>query len=103
MPRIVTWSQPSNIDPNEFIQISGLAYAENLPVGAEFYCNVPLAAGRFTIPPAVLLALPAQPSGTATQSLLEVDLVINKGFTAPGADLGTISFVLQSIEPFSYQ
>ncbi|MBZ5636771.1 MAG: hypothetical protein LAO55_26905 [Acidobacteriia bacterium] len=101
----VTWTPPGNPDSDLiFIQISGYAFVPNAPYGAEFVCNVPLAARRFTIPPAVLLALPPQPSGPAAgQSFLEVDLIITKPFTAPGADVGTITWVGPSIEPFNYQ
>jgi len=99
----VTWPQPGNTDPDEIIQISGFSYAPNMPFGAEFFCNVPLEAGRFTIPPTVLLALPPQPAGSMPQAVLEVDLTINKSFTAPGVDVGTISFFFTNIEEFSYQ
>jgi uncharacterized protein (TIGR03437 family) len=98
----LTWNQPSNTDPNEFIQIYGFSFLPGDPYGAEFYCNVPLAAGRFTIPPAVLLALPATVSYSAP-GILEFDLVINQTFTAPGVDVGTVSFTLGSFETFSYQ
>jgi uncharacterized protein (TIGR03437 family) len=99
----VTWNQPSSTDPDESIQISGFAFVPNVPFGAEFVCDVPLAAGRFTIPPAVLLALPSQAGSAMPQAQLEVDLVINKTFTAPGADQGFIDFVFTNVEPFSYQ
>lgn len=99
----MTWTQPGNIDPDESIQIYGFAFVPNNPNGAEFACNVPLAAGRFTIPPAVLLALPSQAGLAMPQAQLEVDLIINKTFTAPGADLGMISLVLANAQPFSYQ
>ena len=99
----ITWNQPSNTDPAESIQISGFAFVPNAPNGAEFVCNVPLAAGRFTIPPAVLLALPSQASLAMPQAVLEVDLVITKPFTAPGTDVGLISFFFTGPEPFRYQ
>ena len=99
----VTWTQPSSTDPSEFIQISGFSFVPTNSYGAEFVCNVQLAAGRFTIPPAVLLALPAQPSGAPPQAVLEVDLIVRKAFTAPGADEGSITFVFGNPEPFSYQ
>jgi hypothetical protein len=98
----LTWSQPSNTDPNEFIQVYGFSFVPGSPWGAEFYCNVPLAAGHFTIPPAVLLALPATVSYSAPGAL-EPDLVINQTFTAPGVDVGTVSFTPGSSETFSYQ
>ncbi len=100
----VTWTPPRNPDPDLiFIQVSGFSFVPNAPFGAEFFCNVPLAAGRFTIPPAVLLALPPQPSGATPQAQLEIDLIITKQFTAPGVDVGTLNWVQPSIEQFSYQ
>jgi hypothetical protein len=64
---------------------------------------VPLAAGQFTIPPAVLLALPVQPAGSTAQATLEVDLVISHPFTALGADVSWANFVTATQEVFSYQ
>jgi len=98
----LTWNQPNNTDPNESIQIYGFSFLPGDPYGAEFYCNVPLAAGRFTIPPAVLLALPATVSYSAP-GILEFDLVLNQPFTAPGIDVGTVNFTLGSFQAFSYQ
>jgi uncharacterized protein (TIGR03437 family) len=99
----VAWTQPGNTDPDESIQISGFAFVPNEPIGAEFVCNAPLAWGQFFIPPAVLLALPSQAGSSTPQAALEVDLVINKMFTAPGADVGVISVALAGSQPFSYQ
>jgi uncharacterized protein (TIGR03437 family) len=100
----VIWTPPGNPDSDLlFIQISGFSFVLNAPFGAQFLCNVPLAAGRFTIPPAVLLALPPQPSGATPQAQLEIDLIITKQFTAPGVDVGTINWVTPSIQQFSYQ
>jgi hypothetical protein len=98
----VTWTQP-NGDPSEYIEISGFSFLPNLPYGAEFVCNVPIAAGKFTIPPAVLLALPPQQSGVTSQAMLEVDVIVSQAFTAPGIDRGVANFVFGDAEPFSYQ
>lgn len=100
----VTWTPPRNADPDLlFIQISGFSFVPNAPFGAEFACNVPLAAGRFTVPPAILLALPPQPGGAMPQAQLEIDLIVTKQFTAPGIDLGIINWAWPNPEPFSYQ
>jgi hypothetical protein len=64
---------------------------------------VPIAAGKFTIPPAVLLALPPQQSGVTSQAMLEVDVIVSQAFTAPGIDRGVANFVFGDAEPFSYQ
>ena len=100
----VVWTPPGNSDPDLlYIQIFGFSFVPNIPYGAEFVCNVPLAAGRFTIPPAVLLALPPQPAGAMPQAQLEIDLIITKQFTAPGVDVGNLNWVQSSTEQFSYQ
>jgi hypothetical protein len=99
----ITWTQPGNTDPDESIQIYGFALMPNIPYGAEFVCNALLAPGRFTIPPTVLLALPSQASLSMPQAQLEVDLVINRPFKAPGSDQGTIIWVFANAQPFSYQ
>jgi hypothetical protein len=100
----VIWTPPGNSDPDLlFMQISGYSFVPNIPYGAQFVCNVPLVAGRFTIPPAVLLALPPQPAGAPPQAQLEIDLIITKQFTAPGVDVGILNWVQSSTEQFSYQ
>ncbi len=99
----ITWTQPGNTDPDEYVQIYGFAFVPNAPIGAEFTCNAQLAPGRFTIPPAVLLAMPSQAGLAMPQAVLEVDLVINKALTAPGSDQGTIVFTLSNPQQFSYQ
>jgi uncharacterized protein (TIGR03437 family) len=98
----LTWTQPNNTDPGEFIQMYGFSFVPGSPWGAEFFCNATLAAGRFNIPSAVLLALPTTVS-TSAPGILEFDLVLNQTFTAPGVDAGIVNFTLGSAQPFSYQ
>ncbi len=53
----VTWTGGQ---ANEFIQIEGTSATDNTySAGADFVCSVAAAAGTFTIPPSVLLAMPA--------------------------------------------
>ena len=100
----VAWNQPSNTDPDEFVQVYGFAFVPNLPFGAEYVCNVPLSAQQFAIPPAVLLALPSQASlGAMPQAVLEVNLIITKPFSAPGIDVGVINFDNENAVEFSYR
>lgn len=100
----VAWNQPSNTDPDEFVQVYGFAFAPNLPFGAEYACNVPLSAQQFAIPPAVLLALPSQASlGAMPQAVLEVSLIITKPFSASGIDVGVIDFANENVVEFSYR
>jgi len=68
----VTWD-PTTGDPAGYVYITGSSTAGTNAantVGAQFTCSAPIAAGTFTVPPNVLLALPA----TVTVS----------GFTVPG-------------------
>jgi hypothetical protein len=61
----------------------GATLAGNRNASVSFTCYAPLAAGAFTVPPAVLLALP---SGNGT---LTVGVLTNpRQFTAPGLDFG---------------
>lgn len=88
----VAWNQPSNTDPDEFVQVYGFAFVPNYLFGAEYVCNVALSAHQFAIPPAVLLALPSQASLAMPQAVLEVNLIIPKAFSAPGIDVGVINY-----------
>ena len=99
----VTWNQPSNTEPGESVSILGFAFAPNTPWGAEFQCSVPLAQGQFTIPPAVLLALPSQQGVATPQAQLEVALIVSNNFSAGGADISTVDFISGISEVFSYE
>lgn len=99
----LTWTQPNNSTTGEFVQIGGYAFVPNMPWGAEFTCNVALGAGRFTIPAAVLLALPQQQGVATPQATLEVDLIVQKTFSTPDVDLGFTRFIVLQVQPFSYQ
>jgi uncharacterized protein (TIGR03437 family) len=53
----VTWTGGQ---ANQMIQIEGFNATDNtFNIGADFLCSVPAAAGTFTVPPSVLMALPA--------------------------------------------
>jgi hypothetical protein len=53
----VTWSGGS---PAGFIELDGFSYTDNtFTNGISFQCSVPAGSGSFTIPPSVLLPLPA--------------------------------------------
>jgi uncharacterized protein (TIGR03437 family) len=99
----VSWNPPDNLDPNEFVQISGFSFVPYGTIGAEFVCNAPLTPPRFTIPPTVLLALPSQTGLTTPQATLEVDLAIVKQFTAPGIDIGIFTWLLGNGQIYAYQ
>jgi len=60
----VTWTGGAS---NTFVQIQGNSVSSTNAFSASFTCDAPVGAGSFTVPPAVLLALPAG-SGTLTVS-----------------------------------
>ncbi len=90
-------------DPNGTVYISGSSYnfalnSTTASVGASFNCQAPVSAGTFTVPPAVLLALPPSPviAGIAAGGDLSIEgLSAFEQYTAPGLDLG-LAFAGQS-------
>ncbi len=90
-------------DPNGTVDITGSSYnfaldSTTSSVGASFSCQAPVSAGTFTVPPAVLLALP--PSGTIAGVAIVGSLSIEalsafQQYTAPGLDFG-LAFAGQS-------
>jgi hypothetical protein len=78
----VTWSGGA---PGLFVTINGnsAAFLNGQNVTASFTCQAPLSAQQFTVPPPVLLALPA---GMGTLSL--GDSTGLQTFTASGLDIG---------------
>ena len=99
----VTWPQPNASAPGEFIQVSGSSSlgSGNTAVGGEFFCSVPLSVGQFTIPPSVLLSLPATPAGAS--SSLNVNLVLPGNFSAPNLDFGLLDFFVSTGQNVTYQ
>jgi uncharacterized protein (TIGR03437 family) len=87
----VTWSGAGS---DSFVQVVGLVLTDATPfVGAEFICSVPASAGSYTVPPSVLLAMPA--GGTAAQAagtgLAVMQVFPGKVFTAPKLTAGVIN------------
>jgi hypothetical protein len=78
----VTWSGGA---PGVFVTINGSssAFLNGQPVTASFTCQAPLSAQQFTVPPPVLLSLPA---GMGTLSL--ADSTGLQTFSASGLDIG---------------
>lgn len=94
----ITWSGG---DPTSFAYISGASFAAS-GVGASFICTERVAAGRFTVPPAVLLALP--PSAGDTPGILLVGSSTNPTrFNASGLDAGYIVATSSSGKTVTYQ
>ncbi len=83
----ITWS---GADPASTIRISGYSLVQSTGASSSFSCRAAAADGQFTIPPFVLLSLPAV---TAASNQLVGDLGVDEQaapvpFTATGLDLG---------------
>jgi len=80
----VTWSGGA---AGSYVSISGSSQATvgGKQISASYTCLAPVAAGQFTVPPPVLLSLPA---GTGTMSVADYTNV--QLFNAPGLDLGLL-------------
>jgi hypothetical protein len=79
----VTWTGGA---PGTYVGISGVSSStvNGRNISVSFSCQAPVSAGQFTVPPPVLLALPAGNNGS-----LDVGNYSNiKTFTATGLDLG---------------
>jgi hypothetical protein len=89
----VNWS---GVDAGALVEIRGVS-APNDPSAAAvtFFCVEKASAGQFTIPPSVLLSLPASPgSGAANGSTLGLSVGVTGStrFTAPGVDAGLLRY-----------
>jgi len=85
---------------NNTILIEGVSATDStLTKGAAFSCAAPASAGTFTVPPAVLLALPAGSYGT----LYFKPAVDPIGFTASGLTLGYVTSNLLTAIPTTFQ
>jgi uncharacterized protein (TIGR03437 family) len=88
----VTWK---NAAPDSLVQISGFSSASYGvdTLATSFTCSAPSSAGTFTVPPAVLLALPptAASDGQVSASYLAVsNYTFPQSFSAAGLDAGVI-------------
>jgi uncharacterized protein (TIGR03437 family) len=81
----VTWSGGAS---GSYVNISGgsSATVNGKALSFGFVCLAPVSAGQFTVPPAVLLALPASSNGTLSVG----DYSNLQLFTASGLDLGLL-------------
>jgi len=98
----VTWSGAA---AGSVVMISGLSISAQFPaVGAQFLCTAPADAGTFTIPPAVLLSMPAAGNGqSAANSIQLTQALIGKPFTAPLLDAAVISAGITYMLPVTFQ
>jgi hypothetical protein len=94
----LTWSGGT---PGAYVTINGSSTSSPVsgtPVSASFTCQAPLSAGTFTVPAAVLLALPAGTLG----KLSLIDNTTPQAFTATGLDLGYSTSVAEFDENVQY-
>ena len=90
---VVNWTGG---DAGTYVQITGSA--STVGVTVFFNCNAPLSAGTFTVPPAVLLALPAAGGGIAVNNY-----TFPTSFTATGLDFGFATSYASVFEVTTYQ
>jgi uncharacterized protein (TIGR03437 family) len=104
--QLITWTGG---DPSGSVYISGFSGFSNgsATTVAGFECTAPDSAGQFTIPPVVLLSLPATPATSATSfalgSLSVGAAAAYKSFTATGLDLAYVSAISTSSQSVTFQ
>ncbi len=101
-PLTITWS---NGYAGALLYINGQSQA-SLGVGAQFTCYADATAGTFTVPQAILEAMPPTYSsnGNPQGSLDVYQVFTGPNFTAPGIDIGTTMFSDGfDIGPITYQ
>ena len=96
----VTWSAA---DPGGVVQIQGLATDASNTVTGGFICLERASAGSFTVPSAVLLALPATGGSAENGALLLGSSTIATRFTASGLDYGAMSMSVLIFKQIAYQ
>jgi hypothetical protein len=100
----VTWTGGG---AGEVVHITGSSFAllsANSIVGAVFICQAPIAAGTFTVGPAVLQVLPASAliQGTATGGL-QVGTTSTTQVNIPNLDIATFTFLGLDGKTVNYQ
>ena len=93
----ITWTGGA---PNTFVQLFGQSATDkNFTFGAGFACSAPATAGTLTVPPSVLLAMPAGPNGRLSFSLDAAPTT----FTASGRDLGFVTSNRETVMFVTFQ
>jgi uncharacterized protein (TIGR03437 family) len=83
-------------DPDTYVQITGSATTVGVTVS--FTCDAPVSPATFTVPAAVLLALPAASGGIAVDNF-----TLPTSFSATGLDFGFAASHSSVFEPTTYQ
>jgi hypothetical protein len=106
----VTWS--GGDAEREYVVIAGGVFIPDIPsmqVGAMFACTERMAAGRFTVPAAILSAMPAGSMPNATPLLavgrapLLALLLKPQSFTARGVDAGYFTYLVLHVKDVTYK
>jgi len=93
----VTWSGGND---QTFIQIQGFNATDDTgSLGASFQCNVPSTAGTFTIPPNVLMALPASNFG----GLIFAAAVLPTNISGTGLNFTQVDLSRETFTPLSFR
>ncbi len=100
-PLLVTWSGG---DPREMVLINGSSVLSSGQAGAGFLCRERAAAGRFSVPPEILLSLPPSEvvEGIPTGVLMVGSSADPVRFNATGLDLGLFSYSVLSLKNVGY-
>lgn len=103
--QLVTWTGGGSSD---LVQIYGYSLSElsDNAIAGFFICLERASVGSFTVPPAILLALPPSPAGSSLTpvGVFSVGSVsAPRDFTAPGIDSGTIVSTTAIAKGVSYQ
>lgn len=98
----ITWT---GAPASAYVYMTGGSYDATFKVGAAFYCMERGSAGQFTIPSAVLLALPASAviEGTPMGQLMVGFTSDPTRFNATGLDVGIFSYSIVTGKNLSYQ
>ncbi|MBS1858344.1 MAG: hypothetical protein JST11_23440, partial [Acidobacteria bacterium] len=92
----VTWTGGQ---ANQIVQLEGFNTTDiTYTVGADFLCSVPASAGTFTIPPDVLMPMPAGSLG----GLLFRPLVTPVGVTGTGLNVAFVDAAYQWFAPLNF-
>ncbi|HJZ97300.1 MAG TPA: hypothetical protein VKE70_12400 [Candidatus Solibacter sp.] len=91
----VTWSGGND---QTYIEIQGFSTTDDTgSLGASFQCNVPSSAGSFTVPPNVLLALPAGNFG----GLIFAAAMLPANFSGTGLNFTQVTLRRETFTPLS--
>jgi uncharacterized protein (TIGR03437 family) len=93
----VTWSGGND---QTYVEIQGFSPAGDTgQIGASFQCNVPSSAGSFTIPPNILMALPAGDLG----GLIFAPAMLPTNFSGTGLNFTQLTLLRETFSPLSFR